>query len=79
MVRRQQERARIVQPEISSPIVAALFEIGSAKLQIETQGLPEGKQITQASELLSEAAKRISDGLEGTRDENGRPSGSKDA
>ncbi len=33
--------ARIVQAEISSPMVAALFEIGSAKLQLETQGLPE--------------------------------------
>jgi hypothetical protein len=45
-----------VQAEIPSPIVAALFE-GSLKLQLETQGLPEGKQITQASELLSETAK----------------------
>jgi hypothetical protein len=58
LVRQQQERARIVQAEISSPIVAALFQIGSAKLQLETQALPEVKQITQASELLSEAAKK---------------------
>ena len=57
LVRQQQERARIVEAEISSPIVAALFE-GSLKLQLETQGLPEGKQITQASELLSETAKK---------------------
>jgi hypothetical protein len=71
LIRQQQERAWIVQAEISSPIVAALFEIGSAKLQLETQGLPEGKQITQASERLSEAVK-ISNVLEGTRDENGR-------
>jgi hypothetical protein len=42
-----------------------------------SRSLPE--QITQASELLSEAAKKISDVLEGTRDENGRFSGSKDA
>jgi len=58
LVRQQQERARIVEAEISSPIVAALFEIGSVKLQLETQGLLEGKQITQASELLSETAKK---------------------
>jgi len=79
LVRQQQERARIVEAEISSPIVAALFEIGSVKLQLETQGLLEGKQITQASELLSETAKKSVSVLEGTRDENGRPSGSKDA
>jgi signal transduction histidine kinase len=60
--------------EVSSPIIAALFAIESAKNALETQKLPQAEIAAKASELLTEAVEKLVDVLEAKRDADERAS-----
>jgi hypothetical protein len=70
LVGQEEERARIVQrfhDEVSSPMIAALFAIESAKNELETRKLPQVETVAKASELLTEAVEKLVEVLEGKK------------
>ena len=59
---RQEERNRIKKAfheEVSSPIIAALFLVETAKSELEAAGLPQAAAVSKASDILTEATERI--------------------
>jgi hypothetical protein len=59
---REEERNRIKKTfheEVSSPIIAALFLVETAKSELEAAGLPQAEAVSKASDILTEATERI--------------------
>jgi len=66
VVGREEERNRIVKAfheEISSPIIAALFLIQTAKSRLEEAGSPQAEIVSKASEILTETTQKIANVL----------------
>jgi len=64
MVGREEERNRInkaFHDEISSSIIAALFLIETAKIELEEAGLPQAEAVGKAADILSETTEKIAD------------------
>jgi hypothetical protein len=62
----EEERNRIIKAfhdEVSSPIVAALFLIETAKNELEQAGLPQAELVAKASDILTETTEKIADVL----------------
>jgi hypothetical protein len=58
----EEERNRIVKAfheEVSSSIIAALFLIQTAKIELIEAGLPQAETVTKASDLLTETTEKI--------------------
>jgi signal transduction histidine kinase len=72
----EEERNRITKAfhdEVSSSIVAALFLIETAKIELEHAGLPQAETVAKASDILTETTEKIADVLspgEDTRSES---------
>lgn len=49
--------------EVSSPMMAALFLIEAAKIELEKAGSPQAEAVSKASDLLAETAQRIANVL----------------
>jgi hypothetical protein len=72
LVGKEQERMRIVRmfhEEISSGILAAVFKIHQAKEKLKSADSPHAAQVSQASELLSEAIEKMSEVIEDEKKE----------
>jgi hypothetical protein len=66
IVGREEERNRInkaFHDEVSSSIIAALFLIETAKIELEEAGLPQAEAVGKASDILSETTEKIADVL----------------
>jgi signal transduction histidine kinase len=66
LVGREEEHMRIAEAfhqELSSDLLAAVFKIHLVKEKLQNAGSPQAQQITEASEILSETIKKISDVL----------------
>jgi hypothetical protein len=67
------ERGNQSGPPVSSSIVAALFLIETAKIELEHAGLPQAETVAKASDILTETTEKITDVLspgEDTRSES---------
>ena len=63
---REEEHNRIKKAfhdEVSSPMMAALFLIQAAKIELEKAGSPQAEAVSKASDLLTETAERIANVL----------------
>jgi hypothetical protein len=61
-VGRQEERDRIAQlfhEEVSSPMIAALFLIETAKSELDEANLPQAEAVSKASDILTEVTEKI--------------------
>ena len=61
-VGRQEERdriARLFHEEVSSPMMAALFLIETAKSELDEAALPQAEAVSKASEILTEVTEKI--------------------
>jgi hypothetical protein len=59
---REEERNRIVQAyhqEVSSSMIAALFLIETAKIELQEADLPQAEAISKVSDILTEATEKI--------------------
>ena len=59
---REEERNRIAKAfhdEVSSSMLAALFLVESAKIQLEEAGLPQAEVVAKASDILAETTEKI--------------------
>jgi hypothetical protein len=63
---REEERNRVMKEfhdEVSSSLIAALFLIQTAKIELEDAGLPQVEAVSKASDILTEATEKIVDVL----------------
>ncbi|MBV8483537.1 MAG: hypothetical protein JO077_11810 [Verrucomicrobia bacterium] len=61
-VGREEERNRIAKAfhdEVSSSMLAALFLVESAKIELEEAGLPQAEVVAKASDILAETTEKI--------------------
>ena len=59
---REEENTRIrkrFHEEVSSPMIAALFLIETAKIELEAAGLPQAEVVAKASDILTETTEKI--------------------
>ena len=59
---REEERDRVMRAfhdEISSSMIAALFLIQTAKIELEDAALPQAEAVSKASEILTQATEKI--------------------
>jgi hypothetical protein len=66
VIGREEERNRIVKAfheEVSTPIIAALFLIQTAKNELEEAGSPQAELVSKASEILTETTEKIAEVL----------------
>ncbi|HZC36956.1 MAG TPA: hypothetical protein VE242_15130, partial [Chthoniobacterales bacterium] len=72
LVGQEQERVRVVRAfhdEVSSGILGALFKMQMAKQRLESVESPESEPVAEASEMLSEAVKKMDDVLENKKED----------
>jgi hypothetical protein len=72
VIGREEERTRIVKAfheEISTPIIAALFLIQTAKNELKEAGSPQAELVSKASEILTETTEKIAEVLAEPDDE----------
>jgi hypothetical protein len=59
---REEERDRVMRAfheEVSSPMIAALFLIQTAKIELEDAALPQAEAVSKASDILTQATEKI--------------------
>jgi hypothetical protein len=59
---REEERDRVrraFHEEVSSPMIAALFLIQTAKIELEDAALPQAEAVSKASDILTQATEKI--------------------
>jgi hypothetical protein len=70
IVGREEERNRVMREfhdEVSSSLLAALFLIQKAKVELENAGLSQAEAVSKASEILTETTEKIVDVLTAER------------
>ena len=63
---REEERSRIMREfhdEVSSSIIAALFLMQTAKIELEDAGLPQAETVSKASDILTATTEKIAEVL----------------
>ncbi len=69
---REEERNRVMKEfhdEVSSSIIAALFLIQTAKIELEDAGLPQAAAVSRASDILTETTEKIVEVLTAEKDQ----------
>ena len=59
---REEERDRVMRAfhdEVSSPMIAALFLIQTAKIELEAAALPQAEAVSKASDILTQATEKF--------------------
>ncbi len=59
---REEERNRIMREfhdEVSSSMIAALFLMQTAKIELENAGLPQAETVSKASDILTATTEKI--------------------
>jgi signal transduction histidine kinase len=56
--------------EVSSSLIAALFLIQTAKIELEDASLPQAQAVSKASDILTDATEKIVDVLTATREQS---------
>ena len=70
---REEERNRVMKEfhaEVSSSLIAALFLIQTAKIELEDASLPQAQAVSKASDILTDATEKIVDVLTATREQS---------
>ena len=70
---REEERNRVMKEfhdEVSSSLIAALFLIQTAKIELEDASLPQAQAVSNASDILTDATEKIVDVLTATREQS---------
>jgi len=70
---REEERNRVMKEfhdEVSSSLIAALFLIQTAKIELEDASLPQAQAVSNASDILTDATEKIMDVLTATREQS---------